>query len=174
MTQLLMDVTLHNQGEVIIVPTQTMADSPTAHTDISYLSDTKDSRSHKSLESYHSMKTLPSENAKSVTSNKSKISSSTSGKSLRSDRKSKSAGSSKSLKSAPSRTTTVCSLPPIVSKDNISDAADLENISKRSSLSSSHSGLNVVINDFGVELNGIDIEIDDDSFHLGMCFHVGL
>ncbi len=165
-----MDVTLHNQGEVIIVPAQTMADSLTADTDISYLSDTKDSRSRKSLESYHSMKTLPSEKAQSVTSNRSKRSS-TSGKSLRSDRKSKSAGSSKSLKSAPSRTTTVCSLPPIVSKDNISDADDLENISKRSSLSSSHSGLNVVINDFGVELNGIDIEIDDDSFHLGMCFH---
>ena len=165
-----MDVTLHNQGEVIIVPAQTMADSLTADTDISYLSDTKDSRSHKSLESYHSMKTLPSEKAQSVTSNRSKRSS-TSGKGLRSDRKSKSAGSSKSLKSAPSRTTTVCSLPPIVSKDNISDAGDLENISKRSSLSSSHSGLNVVINDFGVELNGIDIEIDDDSFHLGMCFH---
>jgi hypothetical protein len=161
-----MDVTLHNQGDVITVPTQTIAESSTVNTDISYLSDTKRSESHESPESYHSIKTLPTQKTKSTASNKS-TTSLLSDKSLRSDRRPKSAGSSKSSKSVPSRTTSVCSLPPIVSKD----AVDLENRSKSASLSSSRSGLSLVIDNFEVGLNGIDIEIDDDSFHLGKLFH---
>ena len=151
-----MDVTLHNQEDVITVPAQAMADSTTVNTDISYLSDTKLSQLHE---------TLPSEKAKSASTSNKGTRSSTSSKSLRSDRTLKSGGSTKSLKSQASRTTTVCSLPPIVSKDNIS-VADLENESKKVSLSSSRSGLSVVINDPEVGLNGIDIEIDDDS----VCF----
>ncbi|CAB3984771.1 Hypothetical predicted protein, partial [Paramuricea clavata] len=122
LTQLLMDVTLHNQGDVITVPTQTIAESSTVNTDISYLSDTKRSESHESPESYHSIKTLPTQKTKSTASNKS-TTSLLSDKSLRSGRRPKSAGSSKSSKSVPSRTTSVCSLPPIVTKD----AVDLEN-----------------------------------------------
>ena len=161
-----MDVTLHNQGDVITVPTQTIAESSTVNTDISYLSDTKRSESHELPESYHSIKTLPTQKTKSTASNKS-TTSLLSDKSLRSDRRPKSPGSSKISKSVPSRTTSVCSLPPIVSKD----AVDLENRSKSASLSSSRSGLSLVIDNFEVGLNGIDIEIDDDSFHLGNLFH---
>ena len=165
LTQLLMDVTLHNQGDVITVPAQAMTDSSTVNTDTSYLSDTKDSQSHKAIETYHSMRTLPSKKAMSASTNNKGTRSSTSGKSLRSDRTLKSGGSTKSLKSQASRTTTVCSLPPIVSKDNML-VADLENESKKNSLSSSRSGLSVVINDPEVGLNGIDIEIDNDSVYL--------
>ena len=165
LTQLLMDVTLHNQGDVITVPAQAMADSSTVNTDISYLSNTKDSQSHETIESYHSMRTLPSEKAKSASTSNKGTRSSTRGKSLRSERTLKSAGSSKSLKSQASGATTVCSLPPIISKDNIS-VTGLEHESKKASLSSSCSGPSVVINDPEVGLNGIDIEIDNDSVYL--------
>ena len=160
-----MDVTLHNQGDVITVPTHAGADSPTMNTDISYISDTKYSKSHETAESYHSMKTPTSEKAKStLTSNKS-TRSSTSGKSVRSGPRVKSISSSK--RSLASRTTSVCTLPPIVPKDTMS-SAELENESKNAvSLSSSHSGLSVLINDPEIGLNGIDIEIDDDPFYIG-------
>jgi hypothetical protein len=163
LTQLLMDVTLHNQGDVITVPTHAGADSPTMNTDISYISDTKYSKSHETAESYyHSMKTPTSEKAKStLTSNKS-TRSSTSGKSVRSGPRVKSISSSKSLRSLASRTTSVCTLPPIVPKDTMSSESK-----NAVSLSSSHSGLSVLINDPEIGLNGIDIEIDDDPFYIG-------
>ena len=151
-----MDVTLHNQGDVIAVPTQTHAESSTVNTDMSYLSGTKDS--DKLLESYHSVITAPSEKARSRDSI-------TSDKSLRPGQMQKSTDSQKSLKSVASRTSSMCTLPPIVSKDNMSDVVDLG--SKKTSLSSSRSALSVIVNDFGVGLNNIDVEVDDESFCVG-------
>ena len=151
-----MDVTLHNQGNVIAVPTQTHAESSTVNTDMSYLSGTKDS--DELPESYHSVITAPSEKAKSRDSIRSE-------KSLRSRQTQKSTDSQKSLKSVACRTSSMCTLPPIVSKDNMSDVVDLG--SKKTSLSSSRSGLSVIVNDFGVGLYDIDVEVDDESFSVG-------
>ena len=163
LTQLLMDVTLHNQRDVITVPTQTMPQTSTVNTDISYLSNTKDSKSVESLESYHSMTSAPREKTKSRNSRKSD-------KSLTSGQRQKSSDSQRRLKSVASRTSSVCTLPPIVSKDNMSDVVDLG--SKKASLSSSRSGLDVFVNDFEVGLDGIEVEVDDDSFPVGKWFHL--
>ena len=154
-----MDVTLHNQGDVITVPTQTIPDSSTMNTDLSYLSDSK--KSHESLDtqSHHSMQSYTSDKRKSISSNKSTKSLSID-RSLGSDWPQKSADSTRRLKSISSKTSSVCSLPPIQSKDNTSDRVDVENGSERTS--SSHSGLSVVPGDFEVGLNSIDVEIDDD------------
>lgn len=172
LTQLLMEVTLHGQGDVITIPTQDMAKSSTINTDTSYLTDDRDSKSVESLQSYHSVKPLPSEDSdktKSINSAKSSKSL-TSGKSSRSSLRAKSFDSSKSVKSVQSSGTPVCSLPPIVSKESVPDSAGFKDVEKKAkaSLSSSGSGLSLVVDTFALGLNGIDIEIEDDSFYLGL------
>lgn len=155
LTKLLMDVTLHNQGDVITVPTQVMLNSSsTVNTEVSYISDTKGSKSHESVESCRSVKTFASE--------KTLASSFESVRSEKIDQRPKSVVSAKRVKSVEkSRTQAVCPLPPIVFKDGIG----LEKKSNNASLSCLRSDVSVNMNDFDVGLNNIDIEIDDNLYH---------
>lgn len=186
LTQLLMDVTLHNQGEVITVPVHTKEiteDQACASTDISYISDTKPSKSLESLQSYNSVQTLPRDEKRSrsrQTKSSSSMKSIRTGRMQMSDKRSESSKPgkrsrssksdirSKSSVSVPSRNGSVCSLPPImVPRTSTPDKDDLKNVSNNVSLSSSHSGLGLVVADFEVGLNDVDIEVGDSLFYLG-------
>lgn len=124
LTQLLMDVTMHNQGDIPSTLSENTAESPTLDTIIPRLSNTESSKSLKSL-------------------SKSSVASS------------------------------VCTLPPIVRQGTDSNVSvDLKDTQaegrQHNVLSSSLSGLGIQERDPGIGLDGIDIEIAEDSVDLGL------